>query len=46
MWRSDQSVRAIIHELDEMIAAVSEPILRDQLWATVSALRGIVAGYS
>ncbi|PTB38419.1 hypothetical protein M441DRAFT_147368 [Trichoderma asperellum CBS 433.97] len=46
MWRSDQSVRAIIHDLDEMIAAVSEPILRDQLWATVSALRGIVAGYS
>lgn len=46
MWCSGQSVRAIIHDLDQMIGAVSEPTLRDQLWAKVSALRGIIASNS
>lgn len=46
MWCSNQSVHAIIYDLDEMIAAVSEPTLRDQLWAKVSALRHIVASNS
>ncbi|KAL6886909.1 hypothetical protein GGI43DRAFT_418044 [Trichoderma evansii] len=45
-WRSDQSVHTIFHDLDAMIAVVSEPTLRDQLWAKVSALRGIIANNS